>query len=154
MTITVIRVTALYLLLSAAVRLMGKRQLGDMHPAEAVITFLLSDIAASSIVDTNVSMLRSMFAVLLLISFEVVSGFFAMKSERYRTAVEGKPMLVICDGVMDRVRLKQLRMSADDIYEALRQKDVFDISTVKFGVMETSGMLSVLLKEDAGEAQR
>lgn len=148
MFVTVIRVAVVYVIVSIGVRLMGKRQLGDLHPAEFVITMLLSEIAATSIADTGTSMLRSLIALLMLVSFEVISSFIALKSEKYKKAVEGSPLIVVKDGCVDRIQLEKMRMTSDDLYEALRQKDVFDITEVKYAIVETSGMLSVMLKEE------
>lgn len=148
MFVTVIRVAVVYVIVSISVRLMGKRQLGDLHPAEFVITMLLSEIAATSIADTGTSMLRSLIALLMLVSFEVISSFIALKSEKYKKAVEGSPLIVVKDGCVDRIQLEKMRMTSDDLYEALRQKDVFDITEVKYAIVETSGMLSVMLKEE------
>ena len=121
-----------------------------MHPAEFVITVRLSEIAASCAVDRNISLMKSVSAAAVLVSFEIISSFIAMKSERYRKLTEGNPVMIISDGKIDMKELEKLRMSRDDVFEALRQKDVFNIKDVKYGIMETSGMLSVLLKNQDG----
>ena len=78
MTTSIVRLAIIYVLLSIFSRLMGKRQLGDMHPAEFVITVLLSEIAASCAVDRNISLLKSVSAAAVLVSFEIISSFIAM----------------------------------------------------------------------------
>ncbi len=148
MLITLIRVGILYLFIIICMRVMGKRQLGELQPTELVITILLSEIAAIPIEDNGVPLINSIIAVLLLVSLEIINSAICLKSAKMRTIIEGNPMIVIRDGVVEQKQLKQLRFSSDDLIEQLRQKDVFDINDVKFAVVETNGQLSVMLKDD------
>ncbi|MBR0348646.1 MAG: DUF421 domain-containing protein [Clostridia bacterium] len=127
---------------------MGKRQLGELQPTELVITILLSEIASIPIEDNGVPLVNSIFAVLLLVSLEIINSAVCLKSAKIRSLVEGNPMIVIRHGKVDQKKLKQLRFSSEDLIEQLRQKDVFDINDVKFAVIETNGQLSVMLKDD------
>lgn len=125
---------------------MGKRQLGELQPTELVITILLSEIASIPMQDNNVPMINSILAVLLLVCLEIINSVIIMKSNRIRYLLQGMPAVVINDGKLDQKKLKALRFTADDILDQLRQKDVFDISTVQYAVVETNGSLSVLKK--------
>lgn len=147
MLITLIRVAILYFFVILCMRLMGKRQLGELQPTELVITILLSEIAAIPIQDNGVPLVNSIFAVLLLVSLEIINSVLCLKSSKIRHIIEGNPIVIIRDGVIDQKRLKQLRFSSEDLIEQLRQKDVFDINEVKFAIVETNGQLSVMLKE-------
>lgn len=147
MLITLIRVMILYSFIVICMRLMGKRQLGELQPTELVITILLSEIASIPIQDNGVPLINSIFAVLLLVSLEIINSAICLKSGKMRSAIQGNPIIVIRDGILDREKLKELRFSFEDLIEQLRQKDVFDINEVKFAVIETNGQLSVMLKE-------
>ncbi len=148
MSVILIRTVILYVLVILVVRLMGKRQIGQLQPTELVVTILLSEVASIPLEDKNVPLLNSVFAVLLLASLEIISSFIALKSGKYRRLVEGNAVFIIKEGELDVKALKRLRFSVDDIMEGLRQKDVFDISEVQYAVVETNGNLSVLLKAD------
>lgn len=147
MLITLIRVTILYFFIIVCMRFMGKRQLGELQPTELVITILLSEIASIPIQDNGVPLVNSIVAVLLLVSLEIINSALCLKSVKLRTVVEGNPVVIIRDGIVDQRRMKQLRFSSEDLIEQLRQKDVFDINEVKFAIIETNGQLSVMLKE-------
>ena len=148
MTVILIRTVILYVLVIVVVRLMGKRQIAQLQPSELVITFLLSEVASMPLESKDIPLLNSVLTVMLLASLEIFSSFLALKSGKYRRAVEGNAVYIIKEGKLDVNALKKLRFSVDDIMEGLRQKDVFDISDVQYAVVETNGALSVLLKQD------
>lgn len=148
MVLTILRIFILYVLATAAVRIMGKRQIGELQPSELVITILLSEIAAIPMQDTDIPLLNFVVAVLLLVAFEIISSVISMKSRGARRLLEGNAVTVIRDGKIDQKEIKRLRYTVDDLLTALRQKDVFDISTVGYAVLETNGKLSVMLKPD------
>lgn len=143
-----IRTFILYLIVIFVVRLMGKRQIGQLQPTELVVTILLSEIASIPLENNNVPLITYVAAVIFLACLEVVSSGIALKSGKYRRAVEGNAVFIIKEGKLDIKALKRLRYSVDDIMEGLRQKDVFDISEVEYAVVETNGSLSVMLKAD------
>ncbi len=128
-------------------RLMGKRQLGELQPGELVITMLISEIAAEPINNGDQPIISSVIPLMLLISFEIINSLIAMKSPSFRYKVDGRPITVINNGKLNQRRLKDLRYTIDDILAALRQKDVFDINDVEYAIVETNGALSVLLKQ-------
>ncbi len=148
MSTILIRTFILYFIVIFVVRLMGKRQIGQLQPTELVVTILLSEIAAIPLENDSVPLINSVAAVVFLACLEVVSSGIALKSGKYRRAVEGNAVFIIKEGKLDIGALKKLRYSVDDIMEGLRQKDVFDISDVEYAVVETNGNLSVLLKAD------
>ena len=143
-----IRTFLLYFIVILVVRFMGKRQIGQLQPTELVVTILLSEVASSPLENNSVPMVYSLTTVILLACLEILSSGIALKSGKYRRAVEGNAVFVIKEGKLDINAMKKLRYSIDDIIEGLRQKDVFDISEVEYAVVETSGNLSVLLKSD------
>lgn len=154
MFITLIRMVILYIVAITSVRIMGKRQIGELQPTELVITLLLSDIISMPIQDTTIPLFNTLIAVFLLIGFEVLASVFNMKSVKFRSFMQGHPVIVIDDGVINQKLIKQLRFTVDDILEALRQKDVFDISQVQYAIVETNGEISVLLKPECEPVTR
>ncbi len=148
MFITLIRMVILYIVAIASVRIMGKRQIGELQPTELVITLLLSEIIAIPIQETNVPLFNTLISVFLLIGFEIFASVLNMKSIKFRNLIQGHPLIIINDGKIDQKLIKQLRFTIDDLLEALRQKDVFDISQVQYAIVETNGQISVLLKPE------
>ena len=146
MLTTIIRVVILYLFVTIAIRIMGKRTIGELQPTELVVTLLLSEFAATPIEDNSLPLIRSLIPVMILISLEIINSVISMKSTKFRNISDGNALLIIKDGKLDQKQLKKLRFTVDDVLAALRQKDVFDINEVAFAVIETNGTLSVLLK--------
>lgn len=136
----------MYLLVMAALRIMGKRQVGDMQPNELVITFLLSEIATIPIQDEAQPIINGIVAVLLLIIVEIIFSVLALKSFRLRRIMSGRSIIIIKDGVIDRQSLRDVRMTVIDLVEQLRKQNVFNIEQVDWAVLETDGNLSVKLK--------
>lgn len=146
MFITVYRTIILYLVVMISIRLMGKRQIGDMQPGELVVTLLISEIAAMPLQDTDQPILYGVSAIATLVTLEIGISLLSLKSFFVRKLLSGKSVILIKDGVIDQQELKKVRMTVLDLVEMLRNQQVFDISTVSFAVLETGGELSVLLK--------
>ena len=132
--------------LTLGVRLMGKRQIGDMQPNELVITLLISELAAIPLQDTGQPLLFGITAIFMLVVLEISMSVLAMKSKTFRRLTSGKSVVVIKNGEVDQAAMKSVRMTVLDLVELLRGQNVFDISTVAFAVLEVNGDLSVLLK--------
>ena len=148
MLVSVIRTVILYVLILSAVRMMGKRQISEMQTSELVITLLMSNIATIPMQDTEQSMLSGIVPIMILLVCEILLSYIMLKKSRIRRLICGKPVIVINNGAVDRKALKELRISTEDLFEQLRQKDIFDIDEVAFAVIETNGMLSVLKKAE------
>lgn len=148
MLLSLIRGFIVYVIVIVAVRIMGKRQIGQLQPTELVVTILLSEIAAEPVVDDSFPLTNSLAVILLLVSLEILVSFTALKLPRFRQLVQGNSIAVIENGKLNRKRMKDLRLSVDDLLEALRLKDVFDITDVEFAYVETNGDISVELKNE------
>lgn len=146
MPIILIRAAILYFTVVFMIRLMGKRQIGELQPSELVVTILISEIASLPVQDTSVSVLSSVASLILLVSLEIITSAINLKSSKIRTVMQGHPIIVIRDGKIDVKALKKLRLTVNDLLSALRQKDVFEISQVSYAIFETNGKMSVLLK--------
>lgn len=145
---TIIRTVILYIFLTFGVRLMGKRQIGDMQPNELVITLLISEIAAIPLQDTSQPLLFGIAAIFMLVVLEIAMSVLAMKCKFFRKLMSGKSVVVIKNGEIDQHAMRNVRMTVLDLIELLRGQNVFDISTVAFAVLEVNGDLSVLLKSE------
>lgn len=143
---TIIRTIILYGFITFAIRIMGKRQIGDMQPNELVITLLISEIAAIPLQDVSQPILSGVVAIFMLIVLEIIMSVLSMKSITVRRFMNGKSAVIIKNGVIDQNVMKDVRMTVLDLVELLRGQNIFDISTVAFAVLEVNGNLSVLLK--------
>lgn len=146
MATTIVRTFLLYLILHFAIRIMGKRQIGDMQPGELVITILISEIAAVPIQDLSQPLLSGVTAVLTLIFLEISVSVLTMKVTSLRRIFYGNSAVIINNGVLDQKMLRKLRITGADLLEVLRNSGIFDIQDVAYAILETNGQLSVLLK--------
>lgn len=144
MTLTVIRAMIIYVSVIIAVRIMGKRQIGELKPHELVITVLVSQVASIPLEDNSIPLLSTLVPIMIFVAFEIIVSVISMKSLGFRNLIQGKPIVVIKNGKLDEKQMKRLRLTMDDLIDAIRQKDVFDISTVREAVVETNGSVSVL----------
>jgi uncharacterized membrane protein YcaP (DUF421 family) len=142
----VIRTLLLYFAVTFSIRIMGKRQIGDMQPNELVITLLISEIAAIPLQDMSQPILFGLLPIFLLVVIEITLSVLVLKSSFLRRLISGRSVIIIKNGVIDQNAMKNLRLTILDLIELLRGQNVFDISTVAFAVMEVNGDLSVLLK--------
>ena len=148
MASVLIRTIIIYIFLSFALKLMGKRQIGELQPSELVITIILSEVASMPLEDINTPLLPSVVLVFLLACFEVLSSDLSVKFPFFRKLLQGNPVLVIEKGKIIEKNIHSVRFSMDDLTEALRLKDIFDVTSVDFAYIETNGGLSVKLKKD------
>lgn len=148
MLISLFRAIILYVLIIISMRILGKRQIGELQPAELVVTILLSEILVIPMQDTSVALIDTLIPVFLIVGFEIIVSVISLKSVKFRSLIQGNSLIIIRNGILDQKQMKRLRFTIDDLLEALRKKDVFDISNVQYAIVETDGTLSVLLKSD------
>ena len=144
----IIRTVVFYFVIILAIRLMGKRQLGELQPSELVITILLSEIAAMPIQDVKIPIWVGIVASLTLVVLEISISVLTMRSLNFRKMFYGNSSIIIKDGTIDQKMLKKLRVTVPDLLEVLRNQEIFDISQVAYAILETNGQLSVLLKPE------
>ena len=148
MLIVFFRAVILYIIIIFSMRLMGKRQLGELQPSELVITILMSNIATLPIEDINIPMLMGVVPIFTLVCLDVIMSHLSLVSRRFRKIISGSPKIIISDGKIDQALMKKLRFSIDDLMEALRSAQVFDIAEVQLAVVETTGNISVYQKKE------
>lgn len=145
MIISLIRAIILYAIAIFLIRLMGKRQIGELQPSELVITMLISEVASLPLQDNSIPMLNAIVALFILVAFEIITSALSLKFHKIRTVMQGHPIIIIRNGEIDVQALKKLRISINDLLSALRQKDVFELSQISYAIFETNGKISVLL---------
>ncbi|HAL88340.1 MAG TPA: hypothetical protein DCO69_04315 [Clostridiales bacterium] len=143
MILSYFRTLFLYLVLIFAVRLMGKRQIGEMEPAEFVVTMLVANLAAIPMQDGAIPLYSGLVPILTVLGVELVLSGVILRSVRLRRLLCGKPVILIDNGRILQENLRSARINLDELTGQLRAKDVLDIRTVQFAILETSGDLSV-----------
>lgn len=147
MAVPLLRTLILYFAVIAAVRLMGKRQIGELDPSELVVTILVSDLAAVPMQDLGIPMVSGLIPIATLIVLEILLSFLALKSRFFRRLLNGQPAIIIRGGKLDIKKLRQMRLTTDEVIETLRKQNVSSVADVKYGVIEPDGSLSVVLKQ-------
>ena len=148
MKLLIVRTVLIYLCVLFAMRLMGKRQLGELQPEELVSTILISNLASISIESEEVPVTVSLIPLFLIAALELLGSILSFQSQKFFNLMSGRPKTVILDGQIDQNALRTLRLTTADLMEALRGKDVFDPRDVSYAVVETNGSLSVALRPE------
>lgn len=143
MILSYVRTVILYLTLIFSVRMMGKRQVGQMEPSEFVVTMLVANLAAVPMQDEGIPLFSGIVPILTVLGVELVLAGLTLKSILVRRLVCGKPVILIENGNILAQNLQKTRITMDELAGHLREKDVLDISTVQFAILETNGNLSV-----------
>ncbi|SJZ60773.1 DUF421 domain-containing protein [Eubacterium coprostanoligenes] len=148
MSITLLRAIIIYIFITVAMRVMGKRQIGELNPQELVITILISAVATVPLENNGMPLANSLIPIAIFISFEIINSTLSMKSIKFRALIKGKPRFIIKDGKIQQGELTKLRFTIDDLTDAVRQAGVFDISQVANAIVETNGVVSVQKKSE------
>ena len=143
MILSYIRTIILYLVLIAVIRLMGKRQIGQMEPSEFVVTMLVANLAAIPMQDGGIPLYSGLVPILTVLGVELLLSGLSMRSVLLRRLLCGKPVILIENGRILQENLRSTRVTLDELTELLREKDVLDIGTVQYAILETNGNLSV-----------
>lgn len=146
MAITVLRTLILYGMVMLMMRVMGKRQLGEMQPFELVVTILVADLAAVPMQDNDIPLLRGILPLLTLLLAELIFSYLTLHSTGIRRIISGTPSVVVENGKIVETQLRRLRYNLNDLLEQLRLAGYADIQDVEFAILETSGHLSVIPK--------
>ena len=140
-----LRTVILYLVLIAGVRLMGKRQVGQMEPSEFVVTMLVANLASIPMQDEGIPLFSGLIPILTVLGAELVLSSASMGSIFLRRMLCGKPVILIENGRILQDNLRRTRITIDELTGHLRLKDVLDLQSVQFAILETNGDLSVFL---------
>ncbi len=145
MAIVLIRAVILYIVITFSLRLMGKRQLGELQPSELVVTILISNIAAIPVEDSSVPMIMGIVPILTLVCLDVIMSGIMLKSAKVRKLMIGSPRIIISEGDILQKEMKRLRYTVDDLTEAMREQQIFDITQIHYAIVETTGKINFLI---------
>ena len=148
MKFLICRTILIYLCVLFAMRLMGKRQLGELQPEELVSTILISNLASISIESEEVPVTASLIPLFLIAALELLGSALSFRSQKFFNLMSGRPKTVILNGQIDQNALRMLRLTTADLMEALRGKDIFDPRDVSYAIIETNGTLSAALRPE------
>ena len=143
-----IRTFIIYIMITLVLRIMGKRQVGELEASELVSTLLLSEIAALPISEPDVPLLYAAIPVLLIVSLEIIVTYSKNKIDILKKIFEGKPSFLIYKGKLDQKELERMRISLQELISELRLQGIMDISQVDYAILEEKGKLSTQLKPE------
>lgn len=143
MLLSYIRTIILYLVLIAVIRLMGKRQVGQMEPSEFVVTMLVANLASIPMQDGGIPLYSGLVPILTVLGVELILTALSMRFVCLRRLLCGKPVILIENGKILQKNLRSTRITLDELTELLRGKDVLSPDTVQYAILETNGDLSV-----------
>ncbi|AUG57035.1 MAG TPA: DUF421 domain-containing protein [Ruminiclostridium sp.] len=146
MLISFVRTAILYLLVIIVMRIMGKRQIGELQPFELVIAIMISDLASVAMQNTGVPLVNGIIPILTLLVAQLLFSYIGLKSAKTRAIISGRPTVLIENGKLKEQALKKEMFTINELLEQLRIKNISNISDVEFAILETNGQLSVIPK--------
>lgn len=144
MFILIIRTIILYIYLILIMRVMGKRQIGQLEPVDFVVALMISELATLPMGDNRIPLIYAIVPITTLVFLQVLTSFLELKSEGFRNILNGQPSIVIKDGLVNIEELRQLRYNLDDLLAELRQQGHFNLMEIHYAILETDGSLSVV----------
>lgn len=145
MLVNLIRSILLFALIFLAIRLMGKRQLGEMEPSEFVVTMLMADLAAVPMQDLGIPLLSGIIPILTIMAVELIMSVLSYHFTAVRKIFCGTPVLIMEHGKILYENLKKTRITPDELIEQLREKDIFDLTVIQYAILETNGQISAMI---------
>lgn len=144
MLITFIRTIIIYIFVIAVIRIMGKRQIGELEPSELVVTIIISEVAAMPIQDSSVPIASAIIAIVILLILEIAISFIAYKNRSFRKLLYGTPSILYERGKINQKEMERQRFNVNDLMEIIRNNGVASLDEVDFVIVETNGNVSVL----------
>ena len=138
-----LKTAILYFFIVLAYRIMGKKEVGELSIIDLIVTILIAELAAICIEKKETSIMVSIVPITILVIIQVSISFISLKSESIRNFIDGKPSVIIKDGVVNFSTMTKLRYSLDDLLSQLREKGVKNIEEVDYAILENSGNLSI-----------
>ena len=143
MLLSYVRTILLYLVLIAVIRLMGKRQVGQMEPSEFVVTMLVANLASIPMQDGGIPLYSGIVPILTVLALELILSGLVLRSIPLRRLLCGKPVILIENGRILQNNLRRTRITMDELTSQLREKDVLEPGDVQYAILETNGNISV-----------
>lgn len=138
------RTIILYLFIVLGIRLLGKRQVGELEPSELVLSFLIADLASVPMQDLGFPLHTGLIPILTLLAISSILSLITLKNVAFRELLCGKPSVIIRDGTIDQKEMRRNRLTIDELLEELRGKGHIDLNTIEYAVLESNGQVSVL----------
>ena len=142
------RTVLFFSVLMLALRIMGKRQLGDAEPSDLVVTILLSELAAGPLQNIEEPIYRSLVPIILLVVIELTVAFISLKNVNLRRFFQGRYSILIDDGKINQAEMKKAHVTIDEVLEEIRQSGGIGVDEVRYCILETSGKMSVIMKDN------
>ena len=146
MLVTFFRAIVLYIIVLAVMRLMGKREIGQLQPFELAISIMIADLAATPMTESGIPITNGIMPILGLLVMHLIISVINIKSTKAREIICGKPSLLIFRGKIDQKVLRKERFTINELEERLRDNNVFNIGDVEYAILETSGQVTVIPK--------
>ena len=146
MAIIFVRTVILYFAILISMRIMGKRQLGEMEISEFIVAALIADLAATPLQDIGIPLLNGLVPIIIMFCFEIIIAGLNMRSIKLRKLTYGRPEIIIRNGRIIREAMQKNRFTLDELMQELRAQGLTDTSQVEYAVLETNGQLSIILK--------
>lgn len=143
-----VRVLIIYILVLIVMRLMGKRELGQMQPFELVIAIMIADLASVPMADTGIPITNGIIPILALLLIQLIISIINLKSINGRKIICGKPSILVYRGKIDEKVMKKEKFTVNELQERLRQSNIFNIGDVEYAILETSGQVTVIQKPE------
>ncbi len=148
----IIKTAVMYLVVTSAMRFMGKRQIGELSAAEISVALLISEVATMPIGSEGITLLQGIISILVLVIMEFIISYLDMKFSFIMKISHGKPTIVIFDGKIQETNLRKSRLTISELNEELRTKNT-NISDVYIAIIETNGQMSIIPKEKQPDSQ-
>lgn len=146
MAIIFVRTVILYFAILISMRIMGKRQLGEMEISEFIVAALIADLAATPLQDIGIPLLNGLVPIIIMFCFEIIIAGLNMRSVKLRKLTYGRPEIIIRNGRIIREAMQKNRFTLDELMQELRAQGLTDTAQVEYAVLETNGQLSIILK--------
>ncbi len=149
MLIILIRTVIIYVFLIATMRLMGKRQLGELEISELVTTLLISEIASLPITDQSIPIMYAVIPLITILTLEVILSVILLKAPRLKNIASARPTVLIRHGVLDQKEMRRIRISIDELISEARQSGFTSLDEIDYAILEQNGKLSIIAKKGA-----
>lgn len=148
MLITFIRSILLYIIVLIVMRIMGKREIGQLQPFELAISIMIADLASTPMADSGIPLTNGVIPILALLVMHLLISLINIKSIKAREILCGKPAILIYRGRIDEKMLKKERFTINELEERLRGNNIVNIGDVEYAILETSGQITVIEKPE------
>ena len=146
MLVVFLRTLILYIVVIIAMRIMGKRQIGQLQPFELAVAIMISELASVPMQNTGIPLVNGIIPILTMLAAQILISYISLKSSRARNIICGRPSILISAGKINEEVFRKELYTLTDLLEQLRSKDIYDIADVEYAILETNGQLSVVPK--------